>query len=150
MFRAIAFVFITYLAFAPVSHQQLTQRVAGAPPVCNNDDSQKLCECTTSDRPKPEVQVGKNLAGQLCGKAISLPKPPYPDEAKKQKISGTVRIEIVIDEKGDVIWAKAIEGHPLLREASLKAACMSRHSPYQISGQGVKASGVISYNFSSK
>ena len=91
-----------------------------------------------------------NRIGQLCGKAISLPKPAYPEEAKKQKISGVVQIEIVTDEQGNVIWAKAIEGHPLLRANSLKAACQSRHSPYQISGQPVKASGVITYNFLSK
>jgi TonB family protein len=71
----------------------------------------------------------------------------YPEEAKVQKISGLVKVEFVMDEEGRVIWAQAIEGHALLREASLKAACQSLHSPFKISGRAVKAGGQISYNF---
>ncbi len=156
--RPIGFLVVAYLAFAPVPHQQSGPQVAGSSatfkkatsPVCNEQQSQKICECNTPDRTKPEVKAGMNVIGQLCGKAISLPKPTYPEEAKRQKISGVVQVEIVIDEQGDVIWAKPIEGHPLLRESSLRAACLSRHSPYRISGEAVKASGFISYNFLSE
>lgn len=104
-------------------------------------------ECSTPGRAKPEVEVGKDGNPVLCGKAISLPKPAYPSEAKAQKISGTVAVNIVIDEKGRVIWAQAVDGHALLREASVKAACQSLHSPIKISGRPVKAASVISYNF---
>ena len=104
-------------------------------------------ECSTPDRAKPEVEVGKNGNPVLCGRAISLPKPAYPPDAKAQRISGTVAVNIVIDEKGRVIWAQAVDGHPLLREASVKAACQSLHSPIKISGRAVKAGSVISYNF---
>jgi TonB family protein len=106
----------------------------------------KLFEaCVTPDRPKPEVEVTRKLG--LCGKAINLPKPPYPEEAKAQNVSGRVRIEIVIDEEGRVIWAKPIEGHLLLLEASVRAACNSRYSPERISGRAVKVGSEISYNF---
>ena len=104
-------------------------------------------ECSTPDRPKPEVEVGKNGNPTLCGKAISLPKPAYPPDAKAQKISGTVAVSIVIDEQGRVIWAQAVEGPPLLRQASVKAACQSLHSPTKISGRAVKALSSISYHF---
>jgi protein TonB len=83
----------------------------------------------------------------LCGKAISLPKPDYPPEAKAQKISGAVHISVVVDEEGNVIWAKGIEGAPLLQEAALRAACQSRFSPEKISGRPIKVNRVISYNF---
>ena len=158
MLRAISFLVVTYLAFVPVLHQQPNQQTAGpssstvakdVPPFRSDDPRlKKIEECTAPDRPKPEVKTRMDIG--LCGKAISLPKPAYPEEAKKQKVSGVVRIEIVIDEEGDPIWAKAIEGHPLLQEASLKAACQSRHSPHKISGQAVKANTVISYNFTDK
>ena len=104
-------------------------------------------ECSTPDRAKPEVEVGKNGSPVLCGRATSLPRPAYPPDAKAQKISGTVVVNIVIDEKGRVIWAQAVDGHPLLRQASVKAACQSTHSPTEISGRAVKAASVISYNF---
>ena len=104
-------------------------------------------ECATPGRAKPEVEVGKNGKPMLCGHAISLPKPAYPPYAKAQKISGTVAVSIVIDEKGRVIWAQAVEGHPFLRQASVKAACQSLHSPIKISGRAVKVLSMLSYNF---
>lgn len=104
-------------------------------------------ECSTPGRAKPEVEVGKNGNPVLCGRAISLPKPAYPPDAKAQKISGTVAVSIVIDEKGRVVWAQAVDGHLLLRQASVKAACQSTHSPIEISGRAVKAASLISYNF---
>ena len=106
-------------------------------------------ECSTPDRAKPEVEVEKKGLG-LCGKAISLPKPDYPPDAKAQKISGTVAVSVVIDEKGRVIWAQAVDGHPLLRQASVKAACQSLHSPMMVSGRAVKVLSIISYNFVSQ
>ena len=107
-------------------------------------------ECAMPERAKPEVEVGKNGNPMLCGKAISLPKPAYPPKAKAQKVSGTVAVSIVIDEKGRVIWAKAVDGHPLLRQASVKAACQSLHSPIKISGRAVKVLSILSYHFVSE
>ena len=107
-------------------------------------------ECSTPERPKPDVEAGRIGNALLCGKAISLPKPDYPEEAKAQNVSGIVAIEIVIDEKGRVIWANPVDGHPLLQRAAWKAACQSRHSPIKISGRAVKAAGTISYNFVSQ
>jgi TonB family protein len=119
-----------------------------APPVRDDEARKKLFEeCITPDRPKPEAEVRNSL---LCGKAINLPKPSYPEEAKAQKVSGIVRINVVINEEGRVIWAEAAEGHPLLREASLRAACQSLYSPTKISGRAVKAGLEISYNFLSQ
>jgi len=104
-------------------------------------------DCATSGRPKPELEKNMPKNSLLCGKAISLPKPSYPAEAKGKRIAGVVAIEVVIDETGRVIWAKAIEGHELLQEAAIKAACNARYSPMEISGRAVKAGGVITYNF---
>ena len=115
------------------------------------EERRKLIEeCSTPERPKPDVEAGRVGNALLCGKAISLPKPAYPEEAKAQNVSGTVVIEIVIDEKGRVIWAKPVDGHPLLQRAAWNAACQSRHSPIKISGRAVKAGGTISYNFVSQ
>ena len=108
-------------------------------------DAQRLKDCVTPDRPQPEVE--RRVDALLCGHAISLPKPSYPEEAKAKKIAGVVRVKIVIDEEGHAIWARAIEGDPLLVDASVKAACQSRHSPQKISGRAVKVSGIITYSF---
>jgi TonB family protein len=101
-------------------------------------------ECSLSDRPKPETATRMAL---LCGKAISLPKPTYPEGARVAKVSGPVSVSAVTDESGRVIWAKAINGHPLLQGAAVKAACLARYSPTLIRGRAVKVETLITYNF---
>jgi protein TonB len=83
----------------------------------------------------------------LNGKAISKPMPPYPPIAKAAKASGTVVVQVLIDEAGKVVEAHAVSGHPLLQKAAENAARNARFSPTQLSGQPVKVTGVITYNF---
>lgn len=85
--------------------------------------------------------------GVLNGKAISLPKPAYPPIAKAAKASGTVVVQVVVDERGDVISARAISGNPLLQTAAVAAARGAKFSPTKLSGQPVKITGLITYNF---
>jgi protein TonB len=54
---------------------------------------------------------------------------------------------VTIDESGNVISASAVSGHPLLRAAAVAAARSSKFSPTMLSGQAVKVTGVIVYNF---
>jgi TonB family protein len=82
--------------------------------------------------------------GVLNGKAISLPKPSYPGLLDA---GGTVTVQILIDEEGKVIWAKAVAGHPLLHEAARQAALKARFAPFKLKGQPVKVTGVLTYNF---
>lgn len=95
--------------------------------------------------PKP---VPKTVSGGvLNGKATSLPKPGYPPAAKAVRASGSVSVQVLISESGSVISANAVSGHPLLRAAAEGAARGARFSPTLLSGQPVKVSGVITYNF---
>jgi TonB family protein len=85
--------------------------------------------------------------GVLTGKAISLPKPPYPAAAKAVGASGMVSVQITIDADGNVTSANATSGHPLLRAESEKAARNAKFSPTLLSKIAVKATGVLTYNF---
>lgn len=84
--------------------------------------------------------------GVLNGIAISKPAPPYPEAAKQQHVSGTVKVWITVDETGRVIDAAPC-GHPLLTDAAVRAAYAARFTPTLLSGQPVKVVGVITYNF---
>ena len=99
--------------------------------------------------PKPTPKpVPKTVSGGvLNGKATSLPKPPYPAAAKAVRAGGAVSVQVLISEAGSVISASAVSGHPLLRAAAEGAARGARFSPTMLSGQAVKVSGVITYNF---
>ncbi|MBV9211971.1 MAG: energy transducer TonB, partial [Acidobacteria bacterium] len=95
-------------------------------------------------KPVPKAPIS---GGVLNGKAISLPKPAYPAIAKTARASGTVVVQVTIDENGNVISANAISGPPLLRAAAVTAARGARFSPTKLSGQPVKVTGVINFNF---
>jgi protein TonB len=98
--------------------------------------------------PPPVKKIPKQISGGvLNGKATSLPKPPYPPAARAVRASGAVSVQVLIDESGNVVSASAVSGHPLLRAAAVQAARGARFSPTQLSGQPVKVSGVITYNF---
>lgn len=98
--------------------------------------------------PPPKKVVPKIVSGGvLNGKATSLPKPPYPAAARAVRAAGSVSVQVVISETGSVISANAVSGHPLLKSAAESAARGARFSPTMLSGQPVKVSGVITYNF---
>lgn len=99
------------------------------------------------DAPKPTPPRAPISGGVLNGKAISLPKPPYPPIARAARASGTVVVQVLIDENGNVVSANAVSGHPLLQGAAVSAARQAKFSPTKLSGQPVKVTGVIQYNF---
>jgi TonB family protein len=85
--------------------------------------------------------------GVLNAKATNLVQPPYPPIAKAVKASGTVVVQVTVDEEGNVTAAKAISGHPLLQGVAVAAARASKFNPTKLSGKPVKVNGIINYNF---
>jgi protein TonB len=124
---------------APVGAGSGTGTVVGAPT--------KVEVADAPPPPPPAPPKAPISGGVLNGKAISLPKPPYPPIAKQAHASGTVVVQVTIDENGGVISAHAVSGHPLLQAVCVAAARQARFSPTKLSGQPVKVTGVITYNF---
>ena len=98
-------------------------------------------------KPTPKPVPKKISGGVLNGKAISLPKPPYPAAAKAVRASGSVSVQVTINESGSVVSASAVSGHPLLQQAAVAAARQAKFAPTTLSGQAVSVSGIIIYNF---
>ena len=96
--------------------------------------------------PRVEKSATKSL-GVINGKASSLPHPPYPPMAKAVGAEGAVNVQVMIDESGNVVSAKAVSGHPLLRKAAEDAAKRARFTTTYLSNVPVKVTGVIIYNF---
>ncbi|MEK6322769.1 MAG: energy transducer TonB [Acidobacteriota bacterium] len=46
----------------------------------------------------------------------------YPEEARRNRIQGEVRVEITVNDAGQVIDARAVSGAEILRQASVEAA----------------------------
>lgn len=85
--------------------------------------------------------------GMLNGKAISKPQPIYPPIAKAARAQGAVMVQVFVDERGCVSSARAVSGHPLLQASAVAAARKACFTPTRLSGQPVRVSGVLSYNF---
>lgn len=98
----------------------------------------------------PRIKVPPRAAvsgGVLNAKATSKPTPVYPAKAKAAKVSGTVVVQVVVDEAGNVEKAQAVSGHPLLLEAAVEAAKNAKFAPVLLQGQPAKVNGVLIYNF---
>lgn len=97
--------------------------------------------------PKQPSEKPTISGGVVNGKILSLPKPTYPKDALVRGVFGKVVVEVIVDEKGQVIDARAISGNPLLRVSAVYAARLARFEPTLLSGQPVKATRLIDYDF---
>lgn len=97
----------------------------------------------------PKVEPVKTIVsgGVVNGKATNLVKPVYTAAARAIHAGGQVKVQVTIDEDGNVIAANPISGHPLLLQTATSAAKSSKFTPTTLSGQKVKVTGVIIYNF---
>lgn len=89
------------------------------------------------------------LSGRsLDGRFQSKPRPLYPAEAQRLGISGTVELQVSVDETGSVTSARVVSlPLPLLDEAALEAVYKARFSPAQVRGRPVRTAGVVTYDF---
>lgn len=111
------------------------------------DDDDKI-----DTTPPPVVKVKQpttimRTSNVLNGIATFLPKPTYPRPAIVLNLEGTVKVQVTIDENGNVVSARAAEGHPLLRGVSEQAARGAKFKPTTLNGVPVKVTGIITYNF---
>ncbi len=90
--------------------------------------------------PKPTPPKAPISGGVLNGKAVRLVQPPYPAIARSARAAGQVRVQIVIDENGNVVSAAPVSGHPLLQGAAVAAARASkfRLRSCRAAGQGYR------------
>ncbi len=115
----------------------------------NGGEGPPLATVRPSPAPTPKTQSGPiRLPSEvIASKAINKPAPPYPAIARIAKIQGPVSVQVLIDEGGRVVSAKAMSGPPLLQAAAVQAAYRASFTPTLLSKQPVKVTGVIIYNF---
>lgn len=111
----------------------VTETLKVEPPANPSPDASKMARVITG--------------GVLNGKVTSKPLPDYPRPAKKARASGTVAVQVLVDEQGEVVEARAVSGHSLLQAAAVEAARRAKFSPTLLCGKPVRVSGVITYNF---
>jgi VWFA-related protein/TonB family protein len=118
-------------------------------PAATQTPAPSQTQTSTEQKPaEPPPAPKKPLSGGvLNGKALVLPKPVYPAAAKSFRLGGTVVVEVLIDESGKVVSARALSGPPMLQTAAVQAARLAKFSPTKLSGQPVQVIGTINYSF---
>lgn len=129
-----------YLYFDKKNKEFLLYKMEEIKSGSNSNNSNKTAGAHTSS-------ANTISAGVINSKATSLPPPAYPAAAKAVRAGGEVRVQVIVDEDGNVISANAESGHPLLRASAVSAARNAKFTPAIISGKRVKMSGTITYNF---
>ncbi|HVG28380.1 MAG TPA: energy transducer TonB [Pyrinomonadaceae bacterium] len=92
-------------------------------------------------------EVRELEVGLLNDRATSLPKPAFVVTGKRLDEPVTVSVEVVVDEAGRVVEARAKNGPPALREAVETAALRATFRPFNVEGRPVRARGTMSFAF---
>jgi protein TonB len=103
--------------------------------------------------PKPKVLIARRTEA-VCNEdlvkahMLSMIKPSYTDDARRSHVEGRIRIELLVNEMGEVTEARILSGlgHGL-DEAALEAARRLHFSPAMQCGRAVSAPFIIAMRF---
>jgi periplasmic protein TonB len=102
---------------------------------------------------KPKI-IAARIREEACSEAVikarplELARPAYTDAARRARVQGRVRIQLAVNDRGDVIDARVVEGLGFgLDEAALAAARRLRFSPAMQCKRPVAAPFVIAMRF---
>jgi len=87
---------------------------------------------------------GKVMSSMLTKKVT----PKYPSEAREQRISGTVRLHVIISKEGKVQQLELVSGHPLLAESAIEAVRKWEYKPTLLNGEPVEVDTTVDVGFS--
>jgi TonB family protein len=79
----------------------------------------------------------------INGAALYLPPPEYPNEAREKCAGGQVAVDVLLDEKGEVIAAEVVSGDKTLREAAIEAV---KKAKFRMFGYA-RLKGSVLYDF---
>ena len=94
--------------------------------------------------PKLSAPISQGVAG---GNLVHKVQPVYPAEARRLRVQGTVILEAIITEQGQIEDLKLISGHPLLAQAAMDAVSKWRYSPYLLNGKATQKQTRINVSF---
>jgi periplasmic protein TonB len=124
---------------APSSGER-SRVVAGAP--SPTGDGNKV-EATSSNKPSGPMEAG-SLLPYVTKQSAAV----YPPAARSLRTTGVVRVDVLIDEEGNVSEVQKTTGPSLLQNSAKEAIRRWKFKPFAVNGEPVKATGFINFNFS--
>jgi TonB family protein len=142
------------------ANKPLIQRTVDSKPVnqpqqqstANNVDNTSKAPVTRpvqTEQPKSTEAAAATTVnvGSLLDYATQKIAPTYPPAARTMRAAGVVKVEVVLDEKGDVAEVKNATGNSLLAAAAKDAIQRWKFRPVMRDGQAVRAEGYVNFNF---
>ena len=98
-----------------------------------------------SSAPPMRIAVGGNVQ---AARLINRVSPVYPEEAREEKISGTMKLHVVIARDGKIQQIQVVSGHPVLVQVAIDAVRQWQYQPILLNGQPVEVDTQIDVIFS--
>ena len=117
-------------------------------PITPANDEAKAQEPKTTVAEKKNEGAEPLAVGSLIAYATKQTQPVYPAAAKSMRTTGVVKVELTVDEDGNVVEVQHTSGPSLLQTAAVDAVKRWKFRPFTRDGQPVKATGFVNFNFS--
>jgi TonB family protein len=127
----------------PATQTQAVQTQPVATETPKNDTAAAAVPKTDPPKSDGPLNVGSSLMAYVTSQTPAV----YPPAARTMRSTGTVRVDVMISETGDVAEVSKTTGPPLLQGAAKDAIKKWKFKPFTRDGQPVKASGYVNFNF---
>ncbi len=97
--------------------------------------------------PKLAGQKLRVSSGVAQGQLLRQVSPQYPNQARQERIEGTVVLQAVISKDGSVQKLAVVSGPSSLTKAAMDAVKQWRYRPFALNGEPVEADTQINVNF---
>jgi protein TonB len=93
---------------------------------------------------KPRAQVAAEVMQKLL---VHRVEPVYPAEARKERLEGTIALDIVVGRDGAVLRMHALNGPDVLARAAMDALRWWKFEPYRINGEPAVVETTVAVEF---
>jgi outer membrane biosynthesis protein TonB len=141
-FRAAVYKVLGSMSFRQSYFMGKPIRIEGMLNFTQNPDNTVVCRETSQELEVPAVIDG----GVLNEVATVCEVPEFPTDAKTAGLKSVeAKIQVTVDEKGNVIEAKPLEGHPTFSQNAVKSALKATFPKSLIAGKPVKVGGILAF-----
>jgi TonB family protein len=106
-----------------------------------------LVKDMSANVPKLAGQKLRVSSGVAQGQLLRQVSPQYPNQARQERVEGTVVLQAVISKDGSVQKLAVVSGPSMLTRAAMDAVKQWRYRPFALNGEPVEADTQINVNF---
>ncbi|MEO8042158.1 MAG: TonB family protein [Acidobacteriota bacterium] len=132
-------------------NQQIQQQATSDPErtrVIDNKPTMQVPVQSTDSNANSASAISPMDVGSLIAYATKQQAPIYPPAARSMRATGVVKVEVTVNETGEVAEVQKTSGPTLLQAAAKDAIRKWKFKPFVRDGQPVKAVGFVNFNFS--